>query len=180
MYEKSEIEDMLKKYLKSKSQLEELESKIQKNKVLLKYNGKKFKEPEAETIEGMALSSTVISDMPKSKTNKKSNPTENIALTYKDRLTYINKADKLKLMNENVRYNEKAEPLRDLVEKVDRMVKALNNEQKLIIQTYYMYEPKWNYVSRTYLDVYNEPRTINQLKNIRDMALKIMLDVINI
>ena len=36
MYEKCEIEDMLKKYLKSKSQLEELESKIEKNKVLLK------------------------------------------------------------------------------------------------------------------------------------------------
>lgn len=180
MYEKSDIEDMLKKYLKSKSQLEELESKIAKNKVLLKYNGKKFQESEAETIEGMALKSPAISDMPKSKTNKKSNPTENIALTYKEKLTYINKADKIKLMNENVKNNEKAEPLRDLVGKVNRMIKALNNEQKLIIESYYMYEPKWDYVSRTYLDVYNEPRTIGQLKNIRDIALKIMLDVINI
>ena len=43
MYEKCEIEQMLKKYLKSKSQLEELESKIEKNKILLKYSGKKFK-----------------------------------------------------------------------------------------------------------------------------------------
>lgn len=180
MYEKSDIEDMLKKYLKSKSQLEELESKIAKNKVLLKYNGKKFQESEAETIEGMALKSPAISDMQKSKTNKKSNPTENIALTYKDKLTYINKADKIKLMNENVIYNEKAEPLRDLVGKVDRMIKALNNEQKLIVQTYYMYEQKWNYVSRTYVDVYNEPKTINQLKNIRNVALEIMLDVVNV
>ena len=171
MYEKSDIEDMLKKYLKSKSQLEELESKIAKNKVLLKYNGKKFQESEAETIEGMALKSPAISDMPKSKTNKKNNPTENIALTYKDKLTYINK---------NVIYNEKAEPLRDLVGKVDRMIKALNNEQKLIVQTYYMYEQKWNYVSRTYIDVYNEPKTINQLKNIRNVALEIMLDVVNV
>lgn len=180
MYEKCEIEQMLKKYLKSKSQLEELESKIEKNKILLKYSGKKFKESEAETIEGMALKSPAISDIPKSKTNKKSNPTETIALTYREKQTYINKADKIKLMNENVLYNEKAEPLRDIVGKVDRMIKALNNEQKLIIQTYYMYEPKWNYVSKTYIDVYNEPRTINQLKNIRDVALKIMLDVINV
>lgn len=180
MYEKSEIEQMLKEYLKSKSQLEELESKIEKNKVLLKYNGKRFQESEAETIEGMVLKSPVISDMPKSKTNKKSNPTENIALTYKDKLTYINKADKIKLMNENVSYNEKAEPLRDLVGKVDRMIKALNNEQKLIVQTYYMYEPKWNYVSKTYMEVYNEPKTINQLKNIRNVALEIMLEVINV
>ena len=43
MFEKCEIEKMLKDYLKSKSQLEELESKIEKNKVLLKYEGKKHK-----------------------------------------------------------------------------------------------------------------------------------------
>ena len=34
MYEKCNIEEMLKKYLLSKSQLEELENKIAKNKVL--------------------------------------------------------------------------------------------------------------------------------------------------
>ena len=83
-------------------------------------------------------------------------------------------------MNENVRYEEKAEPLRELVGKVYRMLKALNNEQKLIITTYYMYEPKWNYVSNTYFEAYKESRTVNQLKNIRDVAMQIMLDVINI
>lgn len=67
MYEKSEVEELLKKYLKSKSQLEELESKIAKNEVLLKYNGKKFKESEEETIESMTLNSPVITDMPKRK-----------------------------------------------------------------------------------------------------------------
>lgn len=67
MYEKCDIEEMLKGYLVSKSQLEELESKIEKNKVLLKYNGKKYKESEEEVIEGMALSSPIISDMPKRK-----------------------------------------------------------------------------------------------------------------
>jgi len=180
MYEKCEIESMLKEYLKSKSQLEELESKIAKNKVTLKYNGMKMQESEEEAIEGMSLNSPTISDMPRGKTNKINRPTEDIALTYKGKLTYINKADKIKLMNENYIYNQKAEPLRDLVGKVDRMLKALNNEQKLIIQTYYMYEPKWNYVATTYVQVYNEPRTVNQLKNIRDKALEIMLEVINI
>nr|DAQ39639.1 MAG TPA: hypothetical protein [Caudoviricetes sp.] len=67
MYEKCDIEEMLKSYLVSKSQLEELENKIAKNKVLLKYNGKKYKESEEEVIEGMALSSPTISDMPKRK-----------------------------------------------------------------------------------------------------------------
>lgn len=67
MYEKCDIEEMLKGYLVSKSQLEELENKIAKNNVLLKYNGKKYKESEEEVIEGMALSSPTISDMPKRK-----------------------------------------------------------------------------------------------------------------
>lgn len=67
MFEKCEIEKMLKDYLKSKSQLEELESKIEKNKVLLKYEGKKHTETEEEIIEEMSLNSPVISDMPKRK-----------------------------------------------------------------------------------------------------------------
>ena len=67
MYEKCYIEEMLKGYLVSKSQLEELENKIAKNKVLLSYNGKKYTESEEEVIEGMSLSSPAISDMPKRK-----------------------------------------------------------------------------------------------------------------
>lgn len=67
MYEKCDIEEMLKGYLVSKSQLEELENKIAKNKVLLSYNGKKYTESEEEVIEGMLLSSPAISDMPKRK-----------------------------------------------------------------------------------------------------------------
>ncbi len=180
MYEKHDIEEMLKAYLLSKSQLEELESKIEKNNILLKYDGTEFEETEAETIEGMVLKSPMISDIPKSKTNKKSNPTENVALTYKENLKHTNEADKIKLMNENIRYNNKAEPLRDLTEKVERMLKALNNEQKLIVKSYYMYEQKWNYVSIAYTDVYKIPITINQLKNIRNTAMQTMLKVINI
>lgn len=83
-------------------------------------------------------------------------------------------------MNENVKNEEKAEPLRDLVDRVDRMLKALNNEQKLVVKTYYMNEPKWNYVVNTYFEVYKETRTVNQLKNIRDAAIEKMLKVINI
>lgn len=180
MYEKYDIEEMLKSYLLSKSQLEELESKIEKNNILLKYNGTEFEESEAEAIEAMTLKSSTISDIPKSKTNKKTDITANIALTYKEKLKYTNKADKIKLINENVRYNEKAEPLRDLVEKVERMLRALNNEQKLIVKSYYMFEQKWNYVSITYTDAYKTPITINQLKNIRNTAMQTMLKVINI
>ncbi len=67
MYEKCEVEEMLRSYLLSNSQLKELENKIAKNEVLLKYNGKKYKESVEDTIEGMALNSPTISDIPKRK-----------------------------------------------------------------------------------------------------------------
>lgn len=180
MYEKHEVENMLKTYLISKSQLEELENKIEKNNILLKFEETKFEQSEADAIEEMSLNATIISDIPKSQTNKINRTTEDIALSYREKQKYINKIDKIKLKNENIRFNEKAETLREVVEKVDRMLKALNNEQRLIIETYYMYEPKWNYVATNYMKVYNELRTVNQLKNIRDKALDIMLKVINV
>ena len=180
MYEKCDVEEMLKNYLLNKSQLQELENKIERNNVLLNYHRKMYKENEEETIEEMALKAPTISDTPRGNTNKINRPTENIALSYKSKLVYINKADKIRLMNENEINEKKAEPLRDLVGKVERMLNALNNEQKLVIKSYYMNEPKWNYVVNTYFKVYKETRTINQLKNIRDVALKIMLQVINV
>lgn len=67
MYEKCEVEDMLRIYLKSNSQLKELENKISKNNVLLKYNGEKYEDTEDDLIEGMALKGVSITDMPKRK-----------------------------------------------------------------------------------------------------------------
>ncbi len=180
MYEKHDIEEMLKEYLLKKSQLDELEEKIENNDIQIKFHGTKNKESEEETIRNLSLSSPIISDTPKGKTNKISNTTENIALSYREKMIYTNKADKIKLMNENVAYNKTAEPLREAVGRVERMLRALNNEEKLIIKTYYMYEPKWNYVANTYFKIYTETRTINQLKNVRDAALEKMLKVVNI
>ena len=67
MYEKYEIEKMLRTYLKSKSQANELRAKIEKNETLLKYENKEYRESDKEVIEGMSLSGPVISDIPKRK-----------------------------------------------------------------------------------------------------------------
>ena len=55
MYKKCDIEEMLKKYLISKAQLEELDFKTNRNKVLLKYNGKIYRETDEEAIRELAL-----------------------------------------------------------------------------------------------------------------------------
>ena len=128
----------------------------------------------------MAMGSANSTEVPSGKTNKIVKQTENIALTYKGNLKYTNKSDTIHLKAEIEEYRKKAIPLKDLVNSVEIMLESLNNEQKLIIKSYYMYERKWNNVYLTYIEKYKIPKTINQLKNIRDMALKNMLDVINI
>ena len=92
----------------------------------------------------------------------------------------IPEVDKLRLINENANYYEKLSPILELVNKVNIMLSALDNEQRLVIETYYFHEPKWDYVANVYYDVYKEPRTINTLINIRNKALDIMLDVANV
>lgn len=180
MYEKRDIEEMLKLYLKSKAQLKTIEDKIEKNEIQIKFNGTELKENENEVISTMALGRSNSYEIPSGKTNKIMKTTENIALSYRDNEKYTNKSDSFHLKVENEEYRKKAIPLKELVNSVDIMLDSLNNEQKLIIKSYYMYEQKWNYVYLIYIEKYKIPKTINQLKNIRDDALKNMLEVINI
>lgn len=73
-YEKLDVELMLKNYLKSKSQLEELESKIKKNKILINRSEKELIEHENE-IEEMALASHTLDEASsrKNQQNKQTN-----------------------------------------------------------------------------------------------------------
>ena len=43
-----------------------------------------------------------------------------------------------------------------------------------------MEKSKWDYVSQQYCMEFQKPKSINQLLNIRDTAIKSMLDVLNI
>ena len=179
MYEKHDIEEMLKSYLIKSAQAKELQRKIEANNAMLEYSGARLIQTDKEIIEELALS-TPKTDIPPAHTNKTANSTEKIALSYKSNLIRINEVDKLKLINENANYYEKLSPILELVNKVNIMLSALDNEQRLVIETYYFHEPKWDYVANVYYDVYKEPRTINTLINIRNKALDIMLDVANV
>lgn len=179
MFEKQDIENMLKSYLCNKSKIDEILAKIEENNTLLNYNHTKYEISSEEAIRDMSFS-TSNSEIPSGKTNKINNSTERIALNYEKNLKYKNEFDKVKLELDNQRYQEKLVLLKSSVERVNRILQCLDNEEKLVIKAYYMYEPKWNYVSNTYMAVYKEPRTVNQLKNIRDKAMDKMLSVINI
>ena len=179
MYERHDIEEMLKSYLIKSAQAKELQRKIEANNVMLEYGATRLIETDNEIIKEMALATPKI-DNSLAKTNKISNSTERIALSYKSKLVRINEADKLRLISENANYYEKLSPLLEVVNKVNIMLSSLNNEQKLVIETYYFHEPKWDYVANVYYDVYKQTRTITRLKTIRNIALDIMEKVINV
>lgn len=182
-YNKEDIEKMLKEYLISKSKLKELESRIEKNNVKLQFDGTTYMQSADETIEELSLKSPTISETPPSRTNAISNPTERVALSYENKMKRINKIgleNREKTIKENQEYQNKANPLKEIVSKVENMLDALNNEQRIVIETYYFYEQKWDYVAKTYMEVYNNPKTIKQLQNIRDKAFDRMLEVINV
>ena len=179
MYKKHDVEEMLKSYLINSAKAKELQRKIEANSAMLEYNRSRLIQTDKETIEELALS-TPKTDTPPAHTNKTANSTEKIALSYKSKLTRINEVDRLRLVNENASYYEKLSPLLDVINKVNNMLSALDNEQRLIIETYYFHEPKWDYVANVYYDVYKEPRSISRLQIIRNRALDIMLDVLNV
>lgn len=64
--------------------------------------------------------------------------------------------------------------------RVENMINQLSAEEKFIIKIYYMEKSKWDYVSQQYCMEFQKPKSINQLLNIRDTAIKSMLDVLNI
>ena len=89
MYEKHDIEEMLKSYLIKSAQAKELQRKIEANNAMLEYSGTRLIENDNEIIEELSLS-TPKTDIPPAKTNKTANSTERIALSYKSNLIRIN------------------------------------------------------------------------------------------
>ena len=59
------------------------------------------------------------------------------------------------------------------------LLNQLTKEQKFVIVSYYIEKSKWDYISNQYFIEYQKPKSINQLLNIRDFAIKSMLDVLN-
>ena len=60
------------------------------------------------------------------------------------------------------------------------LLQQLSAEEEFIIKIYYMQKAKWDYVSQQYCIEFQKPKSINQLLNIRDSAIKSMLEVLNI
>lgn len=178
-YIKEDVETMLKDHLKNQAKLTEIQLKKEEYEERLEYAGTVYEETENEIIENMQLAGQAY-DSIHSNTNKVSDKVLNTAMNYHKEERHINKEDRQFLQIKLEELNNLKDELDKKIVRVENMINQLSAEEKFVIKIYYMEKSKWDYVSQQYCMEFQKPKSINQLLNIRDTAIKSMLDVLNI
>lgn len=178
-YIKEDVETMLKEHLKNQAKLTEIQLKKEEYEKRLEYAGTVYEETENEIIENMQLAGQAY-DSIHSNTNKVSDKVLNTVMNYHREERHINKEDRQFLQTKLEELNKLKEELDKKIVRVENMINQLSTEEKFVIKIYYMEKSKWDYVSQQYCMEFQKPKSINQLLNIRDTAIKSMLDVLNI
>lgn len=178
-YIKEDLEKMLREHLKNEAKLTEIQLKKEEYIERLKYTGTVYQDTDSEVIEGMQLSGQAF-DSVHSNTNKISDTTASTAMNYHKEERHINKEDRVYLEKKILQCEEEEKRLDKIIVRVKNLLNQLTREEKFIITSYYLEKSKWDYVSNQYFIEYQKPKSINQLLNIRDEAIKSMLDILNI
>lgn len=178
-YIKEDVETMLKDHLKNQAKLTEIQLKKEEYEKRLEYAGTVYEETENEIIENMQLAGRAY-DSIHSNTNKVSDKVLNTAMNYHREERHINKEDRQFLQTKLEELTKLKDELDKKIVRVENMINQLSAEEKFVIKIYYMEKSKWDYVSQQYCMEFQKPKSINQLLNIRDTAIKSMLDVLNI
>lgn len=178
-YIKEDVETMLKDHLKNQAKLTEIQLKKEEYEKRLEYAGTVYEETENEIIENMQLAGQAY-DSIHSNTNKVSDKVLNTAMNYHREERHINKEDRQFLQTKLEELTKLKDELDKKIVRVENMINQLSAEEKFVIKIYYMEKSKWDYVSQQYCIEFQKPKSINQLLNIRDTAIKSMLDVLNI
>lgn len=178
-YIKEDVETMLKDHLKNQAKLTEIQLKKEEYEKRLEYAGTVYEETENEIIENMQLAGRAY-DSIHSNTNKVSDKVLNTAMNYHREERHINKEDRQFLQTKLEELTKLKDELDKKIVRVENMINQLSTEEKFVIKIYYMEKSKWDYVSQQYCMEFQKPKSINQLLNIRDTAIKSMLDVLNI
>ena len=178
-YIKEDVERMLIEHPKNESKLTEIQLKREEYQQRLEYAGTVHEDTPDEIIEGMQLGGQAY-DSVHSNTNKISDKTFSTAVNYHKEERHINKEDRSFLERKLLEYEEIENNLNKKIVRVKNLLNQLSAEEEFIIRVYYMQKAKWDYVSQQYCIEFQKPKSINQLLNIRDVAIKSMLEVLNI
>lgn len=178
-YIKEDLEVMLRNHLKNEAKLTEIKLKQEEYEERLEYAGTVYQDSKDDVIEGMQLSGQVISDIPRSNTNKISNTVYNTVVGYNKEINHINNEDRAYLENKIKQCIEEKEKLDKAIVRVNNMLMQLSNEEEFIIKSYYMRKSKWDYVENEYYEEFKKPKSIKQLQTYRDNAIQSMLEILN-
>ena len=177
-YIKEDVEKLLKEHPKDQAKLTEVELKIEEYQTRLEYAGTVNEETDEEVIQSMQLKGQSC-DSISSNTNKISDTTATTAINYSKEKLHINVEDREFLKRKIKELCEIKDSLDKKIVRVKNLVNQLSIEESFIIKIYYMQKAKWDYVSQQYCVEFQKPKSINQLLNIRDNAIKNMLDILN-
>lgn len=177
-YIKENVETMLKQFKENESKLTEIELKIEEKQTRLKYAGTVYQDNENEIIENMQLAGQAY-DSIHSNTNKISDKVSSTAINYNKEVIYINKENREFLIRKLEELNKQKEELNKIVVRVKNMMNPLTQEEKFVIETYYMNKAKWDYVEKAYFKEFEKYKCVKQLQTYRDNAIKSMLKIIN-
>jgi hypothetical protein len=178
-YIKEDIENMLREHLKNEAKLTEIKLKKEEYQERLNYAGTVYEDTQEEVIENMQLSGQPY-DSIHSNTNKISDKTLSTAINYHKEEKHINKENREYLERKINECEDEENRLDKQIVRVKNMLNQLSEDEYFTVTTYYMKKSKWDYVSNKYYEEYKKPKSVNQLLNIRDNAIKSMLDVVNV
>lgn len=179
-YIKEDLEKMLREHPKNQAKLTEVEIKKENYEKRLEYAGSVNEETDNEIIESMQLSGQAY-DIIHSNTNKISDTTANTAMNYHKEMHHINVEDRKHLEIKIAELQEIKDDLNKKIVRVENLTTILSNKQKFVISEFYINSEKgdWKKVSEEYEKTFPKDLSIKQLQNIRDTAIKDMLEILN-
>lgn len=180
-YIKEDIEKMLRSHLKNEAKLTEIKLKKEEYQEELYYAGTVYEDTKNEVIENMQLAGQSY-DSIHSNTNKISDKVFSTAMNYKDEQIYVNKKDRSYLQSKIIECKAEENILNKIIVRVKNLLTILSEKQRFVINEFYINSEKgdWKKVAKEYEKTFPKDLTIKQLQNIRDVALKDMLEVLNI
>ncbi len=177
-YIKEDVERMLKEHKENEAKLTEIELKIDEYQQRLDYAGTVYEDTEKEIIENMQIAGQAY-DSIYSNAKGISDKVSNTVMNYQKELRHINKEDREYLIKKIKELENKKEELNKKVVRVKNIINPLSQEEKFVIETYYMNKSKWDYVEKVYFNEFEKYKSIKQLQTYRDNAIKRMLKIIN-
>ena len=177
-YIKDDLEKMLREHRQNEAKLTEIMLKEEEYQERLNYASTVYEDTEKDIIEGMQLSGQGFGSI-HSNTNKISDKVSMVAMNYQKEEKHINKEDRQFLERRLNEIKKDKDTLNKVVARVKNMMNPLSQEEKFVVESYYMDKSKWDYVEKAYFKEFEKYKCIKQLQLYRDNAIENMLKIIN-